>query len=112
MGETVSYRERGLSAYGDKCEICGHSSTEVHHISYQEHNEMEVKIRKAKDHDAYLALLEEAKKQGYLVYDVRSKQLEKDNRSTNLSVLCGNCHTLMHKMDVGLKLLKALSPRK
>lgn len=105
------YRERGLNTYGNKCEICGFGLVEVHHLDYQEHQEVEDQLRKAvRKNQDITELLEEARKKGYLFWDGR--QLEKDNRSTNLSVLCGNCHTLVHRIDCGLKLLKALPPRK
>lgn len=111
------YREIGIECYGDRCEICGHSSIEVHHIDYQEHQAMENKVRNAAqalifgDSAAYDKAIEEAKKQGYLYYDKKSRQLSKSDSKHNLSCLCGNCHTLMHKMDVGKKLLKAIKPR-
>jgi len=108
---TPEYRERGLNTYGNKCEICGYGLVEVHHLDYQEHQEVEDRLRKAvKKNEDITELLAEARKKGYLFWDGR--QLEKDNRSTNLSVLCGNCHTLVHRIDCGLKLLKALPPRK
>lgn len=105
------YREIGLETYGDKCEICGHSMVEVHHISYQEQWALEIELRKAvKAKRDISKLLQKAKDQGYLEWD--GNQLSKDNRSTNLSVLCGNCHTLIHRIDVGMNLIKAIDRRK
>ena len=115
MDKQLDYRDVGLATYGNKCEICSNAMVEVHHIYYQEHQELENKIRKTykdKDMNTHLALLKEAKEQGWEYFDTKALQLDKGKRSTMLSVLCGNCHTLIHKMDVGMKLLKAISPRK
>lgn len=107
----MDYRQLGLESYGYKCEICGHSLVEVHHISYQEQWEMEKKLREAtKQKRNITKLLEEAKEKGFLQWD--DNQLSKDNRSTNLSVLCGNCHTLIHQLDVGMNIIKVLDRRK
>lgn len=106
------YRESALITYGDKCEICGHSRTEVHHIDYQEQWEMEKKVREAfrKKLPTLNTLLEEARKLGYIKFE--NNQLSKNDSTENLSVLCGNCHSLMHCMDVGKKILKAIKPRR
>ena len=98
------YRESALETYGEVCEICGHkTSLEVHHIDYQEQWEMEKKVR---DNNS---LVSEAKKLGYLEF--KRNQLSKNDSTKNLAVLCGNCHGLMHTLDVGKKLLKALKER-
>jgi hypothetical protein len=108
------YRQVGMEAYGERCEICGYtSSVEVHHTHYQEHQALEDRLRHATRNGMDLSsLLEEGKASGWNYFDKKSLQLDKGKRSSMLSVLCGNCHTLMHKMDVGLKLLKAIKPRK
>lgn len=106
-----TYREIGLETYGHKCELCGYSIVEVHHINYQLHDQWEKKIRDmVKSHQDVADLLEMAKGLGFLDWD--GHDLAKDNRSTNLSVLCGNCHSLIHLLDAGMKLLNALTPRK
>ena len=102
------YRDIGIETYGDKCEICSHSLVEVHHINYQEQWNIERRLRK--DFNNRDQLLKEARSLGFLKWD--GNQLSKDDRSTNLAVLCGNCHTLIHKLDVGLNILKVLSKRK
>lgn len=105
------YREIGIETYGNKCELCSHGLVEVHHIAYNEHQAFEDKVRKAYREGSELhSLLEQALKLGYETWDGR--QLGKDNRSTNLAVLCPNCHTLVHTVDMGKKLLKALPPRR
>lgn len=107
----MDYREIGLDTYGHRCEFCGNSMVEVHHIDYQEHQLLEDRIRRAAKNQMELtSLLEEAKNQGYLKWN--GKDLEKNNSSYNLSVLCGNCHNLVHRMDVGKKILGALDRRK
>jgi hypothetical protein len=114
MAGTVDYRDVGLQTYGNRCEICGYGvCLEVHHTHYQEHQDLEDQIRSAfkAGKDIY-SLLDEAKAQGWTYFDKKTLQLDKGNRPDLLSVLCGNCHSLVHKMDVGLKLLKALAPRK
>jgi predicted HNH restriction endonuclease len=105
------YRQAGIETYGDRCELCQFSLVEVHHIDYQEHQELENRIRATvKAKKDITSLLIEAVEKGYLEW--KNNQLEKDNRSTNLAVLCGNCHTLIHRIDCGKKLLGALRPRK
>jgi hypothetical protein len=107
------YRENALKTYGESCEICGHrTSLEVHHINYQEQQQMEQMLRfayKYKD-PQYKEMLSEAKSKGFVEFN--NNQLAKDDSTTNLSVLCGNCHSLIHTIDVGMKLLKAIKPRK
>jgi predicted HNH restriction endonuclease len=105
------YRQAALKTYGDKCEICGHSQVEVHHIDYQEQWDMEGKARAAeKDRAALNGILVAARAMGYIKYE--RGQLSKNDSTKNLSVLCGNCHGLVHKMDVGMRLLKVLKTRK
>ncbi len=109
----VSYRDIGIRVYGNKCEICSYSIIEVHHIDYHRHQEYEDNIRKAskmRDYDLLEKLIEEAKECGFLEW--KGNQLSKDDRSTNLSVLCGNCHSLIHALDSGVNLLNVLSERK
>ncbi|QDP42813.1 hypothetical protein HWC53_gp029 [Bacillus phage vB_BmeM-Goe8] len=107
----ADYRHVGIEAYGDRCEICGYHIVEVHHIDYQEHQAMENKIRAAvKNNEDITELLEEAAKQGWVGWD--GHQLEKATQAKSLSVLCPNCHTLVHRIDCGMKILGALTPRK
>jgi hypothetical protein len=109
------YRQVGIESYGDRCEICGYSSiVEVHHVYYQEHQAMEdvmrglIKAGKEIPDSIKQAALEH----GWNTFDKKTLQLDKGNAPHLLSCLCGNCHALIHKMDVGLKLLKAIKPRK
>jgi hypothetical protein len=55
--------------------------------------------------------LQFAKDSGYDLYDVVARQLSKNDDTKNTSVLCGNCHSLVHTMDVGKKLLKVIKER-
>lgn len=109
-----NYRESALKTYGESCELCGHrTSLEVHHIDYLEHQAMENKLRNAKRADGNLtALTVEAKEQGYDEYYHTKGQLSKNDSTLNLSVLCGNCHSLCHLIDYGKNILKALKPRR
>jgi predicted HNH restriction endonuclease len=107
------YRDSALETYGHACEICGHRvSLEVHHINYQAQHQMEDTLRHYFKHDKteFNKLLKEAIEQGFVEF--KSNQLAKDDSTTNLSVLCGNCHGFIHTMDVGMKLVKALPARK
>lgn len=108
------YRNSALNTYGDSCELCGHrTSLEVHHINYQEQWDIERKIRSAEKKsqlNLVNELIDTAKSMGFDEY--KDGQLSKDDSTTNLSVLCGNCHSLVHLIDVGLKLLRALKPRR
>ena len=109
------YRENALEVYGEACEICGHrASVEVHHINYQEHQTIENEIRKAfrLKWDTYPVLVEKARKQGFELFYEHSHQLAKDDDTKNLAVLCGNCHTLIHKLDAGMKIHNVLKERK
>lgn len=109
-----NYRENALKTYGESCEICGHrTSLEVHHINYQDQQQMEDLLRRAKKYYVeadFQKLLAEANSMGFVEFE--KNQLAKDDSTKNLSVLCGNCHSLVHTMDVGNRLLKAIKPRK
>lgn len=103
-----NYRDAALKIYGEACEICGHKTAlEVHHINYKEHQEIENRLRKIPFNES---LILEAKNMGFDEW--HKNQLSKDDNTKNLAVLCGNCHSLIHGMDVGLRLLKILKPRK
>lgn len=107
----MSYRDTGIEAYGHSCEICGYGIVEVHHVNYQLHTEWEKKLRLAARKGENLSeLLSVAQKLGFLEWD--GHDLSKDDRVSNLSVLCGNHHNLVHLFDAGLNLLKALPKRK
>jgi hypothetical protein len=111
------YRESALKTYGEACEICGHrTSLEVHHIDYQEHQEMEEQLRRLnkdmnKDGKVYLNLLNRAKESGWDIFNPKLGQLSKNDDTVNTSVLCGNCHSFLHLVDYGKLLLKAINPR-
>lgn len=106
----MGYREDGIGVYGDKCELCGHGLVEVHHIDYQEHQEIEDMLRYlSKYGNDITELLAEAKSKGYLYWS--GHQLSKDDLTRNLSVLCPNCHTLVHRVNMGKKLLRVLPKR-
>jgi predicted HNH restriction endonuclease len=104
-----NYREAALKTYGEACELCGHrTSLEIHHINYQEHQEVEDELR----YYPTETNINNAKEQGFDYYNPKTKQLSKDDSTTNLSVLCGNCHSLCHLIDYGKNILKALKERK
>jgi hypothetical protein len=108
-----NYHENALKTYGESCEICGfRSCLEVHHINYQEHQASEEIVRRTEKNkpENLTVVLRAAKSGGFDEY--KNGQLSKDDSTKNLSVLCGNCHSLMHKLDVGMKLLNALKERK
>jgi hypothetical protein len=106
-----NYRDIGLNSYGNKCEICGFSLVEVHHVDYNKHTYYENTLRKmVKQKQDITQFLEEAKRNGFLFWD--GHDLSKDSRSTNLSVLCPNHHTMTHTADLGLALLKLIPERK
>jgi hypothetical protein len=104
------YRDAALEQYGESCEICGHlTSLEVHHIDYQEHQVMENKLRASKKGDPIFLAAEGL---GYDEYNFNTKQLSKNDDTKNLSVLCGNCHSLCHLIDYGKNILNAIKPRR
>lgn len=107
----INYREVGVTAYGQRCEICGFTIVEVHHVDYKLHEYHENLIRKlVKNKQDITAALKEAKTHGFLIWD--GHDLSKDSRTTNLSVLCPNHHTMVHQADMSLLLLKLLPERK
>ena|SRR5437763_9691184 len=108
-----NYRKSALRTYGEACEICGHrTSLEVHHIDYQEHQTTEDELRIANQYGYDLKpILERAKQQGYDEFDAKKNQLTKNDSTENTSVLCGNCHSFLHLVDYGKKLLNAIKPR-
>ena len=109
------YRKSALRIYGEACEICGHRQTlEIHHIDYQEHQEVENHLRqvaKSVNKDYIIGEMAKAKEQGYDIFDSRIGQLSKNDDTGNLSVLCGNCHSFLHLVDYGKLLLNAIKPR-
>jgi hypothetical protein len=112
-----NYRKSALRTYGEACEICGHrTSLEVHHIDYQEHQAVEDEMRRL--HKIPTLSLDEFDKEikkvqdlGYDYFDQKTGQLTKNDSTENTSVLCGNCHSFLHLVDYGKKLLNAIKPR-
>lgn len=105
------YREIGIENYGDRCELCSHSVVEVHHIDYHLHQGYEDSLRIfTKQGKDLTDLLNKARSLGFMEWD--GHNLSKDSRPSNLSVLCPTCHSLIHTLDSGTNLLKALRPRK
>ena len=45
-------------------------------------------------------------------FNKETKQLEKNNQSKNLAVLCPNHHRYVHYVDMGVAILNYLPPRK
>lgn len=114
-----NYHDDALAAYGTVCEWvgCGWNVAEcdVHHISYQEQQEIEKTIRNAikiGDMNLFAQLLVKANDMGYLHYDKKTNQLEKDNRVSNLTVLCPNHHRYTHEQDLGKAILSYIPIRK
>lgn len=106
------YRKSALLMYGESCEICGHrTSLEVHHLNYQEQQEIEDTLRYQQkyNHPEITETLKEAKAMGFVEW--KNNQLSKDDSTKNLSVLCGNCHGLVHTVNMGMKLIRALKTR-
>jgi hypothetical protein len=115
----MEYSDLGRKTYGEKCEFdsCGWDTAacDVHHIGYQEQQDFEKRIRaayKAKDTNTFTTLKSKARSAGYLDYDAFAGQLEKDNRSHNLSVLCPNHHRYVHHVDMGMEILNHIPTRK
>jgi hypothetical protein len=111
----MAYADVAKKVYGERCEMCGwrKATNDVHHIDYQEHQEMENRIRKA-DKAGNVELVKqlqtEALAQGWGFY--KNGQLPKNDNPENLSVICPNDHREVHFYDVGKKILEALPPRK
>lgn len=106
------YRDVGISTYGHRCEICGYPAmVEVHHIDYHLHQWHEDNLRMAtKSGKDIMSVLAKAQEKGFKIWD--GKDLSKDSRPSNLAVLCGNCHALIHKLDAGTNLFRVLQPRR
>jgi hypothetical protein len=109
------YRQSALAIYGESCEICGHrTSLEVHHINYQEHQELEDTLRYQQKNNLlteFAKTLFEAKAMNFDEWNPKTNQLSKDDATKNLSVLCGNCHGLVHIINMGMKMTRAIKPR-
>lgn len=115
----AKYHNTATEVYGSKCEWigCGWDAADldVHHISYQEQQEIETEIRKAINSgnmDQFAQLLAKAQDMGYPHYDQKDRQLDKDDRASNLTVLCPNHHRFVHTEDLGMKVLTFIPPRK
>jgi hypothetical protein len=109
-----NYRKSALRTYGEACEICGHrTSLEVHHIDYQEHQAAEDVLRGfvKSGKDIPESILDGFFKAGYDEFNTSIGQLSKNDSTENTSVLCGNCHSFLHLVDYGKKLLNAIKPR-
>jgi len=113
----MGYADIAKKVYGRKCEICGwgKASPDVHHIDYQEHTDFEKGIRIAQKYnqtEVYDQLCKLALERGYGHYNPTTRNLPKNDRPENLSVLCPNCHREVHFFDYGMKLLDVLPPRR
>lgn len=115
----IKYSVLGMQTYGMKCEFdgCGweDATCDVHHINYQEQQEIEKRIRKTVREDSVELtnqLILEANQKGFLFFDYEKMELSKDHRSTNLAVLCPNHHRYVHHIDMGMAILEKIPPRK
>ncbi len=113
------YAILGMQTYGSQCEFggCGwkEATCDVHHINYQEQQDIEKRIRSSvKESNVELTnqLILEANQKGFLFFDYESMDLEKDHRSINLAILCPNHHRYVHHIDMGMDILKKIPPRK
>lgn len=111
----MGYSTVAKKVYGDKCELCGwgKATADVHHIDYQEHWEMEDRLRdlwKQKNMEEFDRVQAIALMEGYGLF--LNNQLPKNDNPGNLAVLCPNCHRELHFYDHGKKVLEALPPRK
>lgn len=113
------YSDDAKKVYGNACEFdgCGwqEASCDVHHINYDEQQGIEVLIRQAlkkKDNVKAEQLIKQAKDKGFLSFDKKTMELDKDNRTTNLAVLCPNHHRYTHFKDLKMSILNHLPPRK
>lgn len=117
--EVQGYRKDAIKEYGEKCEWIGcgwdAASCDVHHINYQEQWEIERAIRKAvidNDMGLFAQLLSKARDMGFPTYNQKTRQLDKDDRVSNLVVLCPNHHRYVHSEDLGMKVLNFIPKRK
>lgn len=113
-----SYHDKATTMYGNMCEWIGcgwHVGwCDVHHIGYKEQQAMEKLIREAYDKQdipMYMALCSDAKKRGWGSYNVKDRNLQKDDKLYNLAVLCPNHHRYVHTVDLGINLLQFIPPR-
>ena len=116
-----NYHDKAIRVYGEKCEWIGCGWNEgycdVHHIDYQEQQAAERKFRDLldngqKDSEEWKELEAFAIRHGWGTFDVRSRQLHKNDATTNLTVLCPNHHRFAHTKDLGIKILQYRPPRK
>ena len=115
----MNYSDYGRSVYGNACEFdeCNwnDATCDVHHINYQEQQAIEEKIREYKKDNKLEEkekLIVVAKKRGFLDYDEKTNQLSKDDRASNLCVLCPNHHRYVHYVDMGKDVLTRIKERR
>jgi hypothetical protein len=116
----MGYAENARKTYGTKCEWVGcgwdAATCDVHHISYVQHQEFENKlrhmIRLGDSPEKLAAVLADAREHGYLTFNQTTKELSKDDRVSNLAVLCPNHHRYVHEKDLGMDLLKYIPSRR
>lgn len=115
----MGYAEQGKEAYGTSCEWIGcgwnQGTCDVHHISYQEHQEIENHLRAyymMNDEESFQEMQEVAYSWGYGAFNKKTRQLPKDDRIENLSVLCPNHHRFVHTQDMGMNIASYIPRRK
>jgi hypothetical protein len=115
----MSYVDVAKKTYGASCEFIGcgwnAASCDVHHINYQEQQTTEKALRQFLIHnkmEPFAQLLAHAVDRGFLAFDMKTRQLAKDDRSQNLAVLCPNHHRYLHTVDMGMKILEYIPPRR
>lgn len=115
----MNYHRNATQTYGEACEWigCGWHETvcDVHHIDYNAQWAAEQSIRKAFDEKRvgdYVAFLTAAKQLGYATFNVKDRQLAKNDSVSNLSVLCPNHHRFVHQADMGTGILQFIPPRR
>lgn len=113
----MNYVTIAKKLYGETCELCGwrKATCDVHHIRYQEHQELENSLRrafKAKNMAEFDKAQQIALSKGYGLFNIDTLQLPKNDNPENLAVLCPNCHREVHEYDLGDKLLELLTERK
>jgi hypothetical protein len=112
------YSQDGKAAYGHKCEFIGcgwdAATCDVHHINYREHQMVEDGLREAyKTGSANMIEFYENRRleHGFREYNRNTRQLPKDDRVQNLSVLCPNHHRYLHDIDMGMDILQYIPKR-
>jgi hypothetical protein len=115
----MGYAEKAKAMYGDKCEWfgCGwdQGTCDVHHMNYGNHQDMENHLRAyfiMNDMKSFDLMQVVATSMGCGLFNFKTRQLPKDDRTQNTVVLCPNHHRFVHTIDLKMNIVSYIPKRK